>query len=82
MSEAPIVTHRAAGTGGRRVTMRAQIADLAHGDSDVIEFLRRAGLADAGDVLDDPRWMEWQDDRPHEYAASVDATAGLLGPQP
>jgi hypothetical protein len=73
MSEAPIVIHRTAGTGGRRVTIRAQAAGLARGDNDVIEFLRRAGLPDAGDVLDDPRWVQWGGDRPHVYGAtSVD----------
>ncbi|MET7856023.1 hypothetical protein ABZS81_02080 [Streptomyces sp. NPDC005318] len=83
MSEALIVVHRAAGTGGRRVTIRARIAGLARNDDDVIEFLRRAGLPDAGDVLDDPRWVEWQGGHPHEYgAAPVDETAGPLGPQP
>lgn len=38
MSEAPIVIHRPAGTGGRRVTIRAQGAGLARSDDDVIEF--------------------------------------------
>ncbi|MET9474311.1 hypothetical protein ACFYWN_00235 [Streptomyces sp. NPDC002917] len=71
--EAPIVIHRPAGTGGRRVTIRAQVAGLARSDHDVIEFLRRAGLPDAGDVLDDPQWVQWQGGSPHEYgAASVD----------
>ncbi|MET8328548.1 hypothetical protein [Streptomyces sp. NPDC005181] len=70
MRETPIVIHRTAGTGGRRVAIRARIAGLAHSDDDVIEFLRRAGLPDAGDVLDDPRWVEWQGGRPHEYGAA------------
>ena len=60
MSCAPIVVHRVTGTGGRRVTIRAQIAGLAHSDADLIEFLRCAGLPDAWDALDDPRWVEWQ----------------------
>ncbi|WP_328906113.1 hypothetical protein OG230_25920 [Streptomyces sp. NBC_00234] len=69
MSEAPIVIHSAAGAGGRRVTIRAQNAGLARSDNDVIEFLRRAGLPDAGDVLDDPHWVEWQGGHRHEYGA-------------
>ncbi|MGY4917621.1 hypothetical protein ACWD9K_20785 [Streptomyces sp. 900116325] len=69
MSEAPIVVRRPAGAGGRRVTIRAQVAGLARSDDDVIEFLRRAGLPDAGDVLDDPQWVQWQGGRPHEYGA-------------
>ena len=64
---APIVVQRAGGTGGRRVTIRARNAGIAHSDADLVEFLRRAGLPDAGDLLDDPRWVEWQDGRPHEY---------------
>lgn len=39
MSDAPIIVHRATGTGGRRVTIRAQIAGLARSDDDVAEFL-------------------------------------------
>lgn len=67
---APIVVHRAAGTGGRRVSIRARVADLAHSDADLIEFLRRAGLPDAWELLDDPHWVDWQDGRPHEYGTS------------
>lgn len=70
MSETPIVIHRPAGAGGRRVTIRAQVAGLARSDDDVIEFLRRAGLPDAGDVLDDTRWVQWQGGHPHEYGAA------------
>ncbi|WP_406515100.1 hypothetical protein OH809_12835 [Streptomyces sp. NBC_00873] len=68
--DVPITVHRAAGAGGRRVTIRAQTAGLAHSDADVVEFLRRAGLPDADDVLDDPRWVKWQGGRPHEYGAA------------
>ncbi|WP_030906152.1 hypothetical protein [Streptomyces sp. NRRL F-5126] len=68
MSDAPIVVHRASGTGGRRVTVRGQIMGLAHSDGDLVEFLRRAGLPDAGDLLDDPGWVEWQGGPPHDYA--------------
>ncbi|MFE5110116.1 hypothetical protein [Streptomyces sp. NPDC056663] len=70
MSEAPIVIHRPTGTGGCRVTIHAQGAGLARSDNDVIEFLRRTGLPDAGDVLDDPRWVQWQGGRPHDYGAA------------
>ncbi|MEU5344258.1 MULTISPECIES: hypothetical protein [unclassified Streptomyces] len=66
-SAAPIVVHRAAGAGGRRVSIRARVAGLAHSDADLIEFLRRAGLPDAWELLDDPLWVDWQDGRPHEY---------------
>jgi hypothetical protein len=66
---APVVVHRAADTGGRRVSIRAQFAGLAHSDADLVEFLRRAGLSDAWELLDDPHWVEWQGDRPHHYGA-------------
>jgi hypothetical protein len=69
MSDAPIVVHRASGTGGRRVTVRGQIMGLARSDTDLVEFLRRAGLPDASEVLDDPVWVEWQGGAAHDYAA-------------
>ncbi|WP_262009826.1 hypothetical protein [Streptomyces sp. FIT100] len=44
-------------------------AGLARSDADLVEFLRRAGLPEAWDLLDDPQWVEWQGGRPHEYGA-------------
>ncbi|MFD6276009.1 hypothetical protein ACFWFI_10625 [Streptomyces sp. NPDC060209] len=67
---APIVIHRPSSTGGRRVTIRGQIAGLAYEDQDVIEFLRRAGLPDADQLLDRPEWVEWRGGRAHRYAAA------------
>lgn len=67
---APIVIHRPSPTGGRRVTIRGQIAGLAHDDADVVEFLRRAGLPDADDLLDQADWVEWRGGRAHEYQAA------------
>ena len=67
---APIVIHRPSPTGGRRVTIRGQIAGLATGDSDVVEFLRRAGLPDAETLLDQPDWVEWRGGRAHQYEAA------------
>jgi len=67
---APIVIHRPSPTGGRRVTIRGQIAGLAHDDHDVVEFLRRAGLPDAETLLDDPGWVEWRGRRAHQYVAA------------
>lgn len=67
---APIVIHRPSPTGGRRVTIQGQIAGLAHDDQDVIEFLRRAGLPDADDLLDQGDWVEWRGGRAHQYAAA------------
>ncbi|MER5680713.1 MULTISPECIES: hypothetical protein [Streptomyces] len=55
---APIVIHQPSPTGGRRVTIRGQIAGLARDDQDVTEFLRRAGLPDADQLLDQPEARE------------------------
>ncbi|MFI5739221.1 hypothetical protein ACIA9I_12700 [Streptomyces anulatus] len=67
---APIVIHRPSPTGGRRVTIQGQIAGLAHNDGDVVEFLRRAGLPDADDLLDQSDWVEWRGGRAHHYEAA------------
>ncbi|MFE9865610.1 hypothetical protein ACFYPZ_23215 [Streptomyces sp. NPDC005506] len=53
-----------------RVTINGQIVGLAHDDRDLVEFLRRAGLDDAWDVLDDPHWIEWRGGRAHRYEAA------------
>lgn len=70
MDGPPIVVHPPLGTGGRRVTVRGQILGLAHSDADVVEFLRRAGLPDADDLLDDPAWVKWRGGRAHHYEAA------------
>ncbi|MFJ6316121.1 hypothetical protein ACIQJW_08575 [Streptomyces californicus] len=67
---APIVIHHPSPTGGRRVIIRGQIVGLAHTDADVVEFLRRAGLPDALDLLDQPDWVEWRGGRAHHYEAA------------
>ncbi|WP_406145112.1 hypothetical protein [Streptomyces anulatus] len=67
---APIVIHRPSPTGGRRVTIQGQIAGLAYNDDDVVEFLRRAGLPDAADLLDQGDWVEWRGGRAHHYEAA------------
>ncbi|MFF8837512.1 hypothetical protein [Streptomyces sp. NPDC015130] len=67
---APIVVHPPSPTGGRRVTARGEILGLAYEDKDLIEFLRRTGLPDAGRVLDDPQWVEWRGGTAHAYEAA------------
>ena len=67
---APIIAHRPSPTGGRRITVGDEILGLAHSDGDVLEFLRRAGLPDAEELLDDPRWVEWRGGRAHHYEAA------------
>jgi hypothetical protein len=67
---APIVVHGLSPSGGRRVTINGEIAGLAHDDRDLIEFLRRAGLYEPEDILDDPHWIEWRGVRAHRYEAA------------
>ena len=71
MASAPIIVHPPQGTGGRRVTVRGHILGLAHSDADVIEFLRRAGLDDADDLVhgDSPA-IEWRGGHAHHYEAA------------
>ncbi|WP_326737052.1 hypothetical protein [Streptomyces sp. NBC_01022] len=70
MPAAPVVVHRPSPTGGRRVTAYGQILGLAHGDQDLVEFLRRAGLPDAEMLIDDPQKVEWRGGRAHQWDAA------------
>lgn len=67
---APITVHRPSPSGGRRITVGDEILGLARSDQDVLEFLRRAGLPDAEELLDDPHWVEWRGGRAHQYEAA------------
>ncbi|MFJ1695639.1 hypothetical protein ACIOHC_10890 [Streptomyces sp. NPDC088252] len=66
----PIVVHGLSRTGGRRVAVKGKVVGLARNDSDLVEFLRRAGLEEAWDLLDDPHWIEWRGGRAHRYEAA------------
>ncbi|MCX4786448.1 hypothetical protein OG369_09720 [Streptomyces sp. NBC_01221] len=67
---APIVVHGLPPTGGRSVAINGATIGIAHSDQDLVEFLRRAGLDDAWDLLDDPHWVEWRGGRAHRYEAA------------
>lgn len=69
MAGAPIVVHRMSESGGRGVAVRGEIVGRAHSDHDLVVFLERAGLpdADTDGLLDDPGWVEWRGDPPHEW---------------
>ncbi|WP_406415716.1 hypothetical protein [Streptomyces sp. NBC_00842] len=69
---APIVVHGLSPSGGRSVAINRQTVGLAHSDQDLVEFLRRAGLDDAWDLLDDSHWIEWRG-RTHHGAAATEA---------
>ncbi|WEO93090.1 hypothetical protein A6P39_002845 [Streptomyces sp. FXJ1.172] len=64
MASAPIIVHRPAGTGGRRVTVhrqgRDEILGIADSDHDLVVFLEGAAIADPEAILDDPQWVEWR----------------------
>ncbi|WSA81801.1 hypothetical protein OG930_43740 [Streptomyces sp. NBC_01799] len=63
---APIVVHGLF-TRGRAVTINNEIVGLVYDDHDLIELLRRAGLDDAENCLDDPHWIEWRGGWPRRY---------------
>lgn len=63
----PVIVHPPSPTGGRRVTVRGQIAGLAYGVKDLLEFLRRAGLDPDTVVLDDAELIEWRGGGPTEW---------------
>ncbi|MET7311819.1 hypothetical protein ACWD7C_42450 [Streptomyces sp. NPDC005134] len=71
----PTVTvHQLSADGGRRVSVRSggeiHILGIAYSDLDVVEFLRRAGLNEGQQLLDDPVWVRWNGGRPHEWVAA------------
>lgn len=59
-----VVVYPPDATGARRVRIDGEIAGLAYGLGDVIEFLRRAGWADADE------WppIEWRGGGPEVWA--------------
>ncbi|WSQ61234.1 hypothetical protein OG507_31805 [Streptomyces sp. NBC_01217] len=64
---APIVVHGLSPTRGRMVTINDEIVGLVYDDQGLIELLRRAGVYDAEQCLDDPQWIEWRGGRAHQY---------------
>ncbi|MGC5006440.1 hypothetical protein OIE61_39545 [Streptomyces sp. NBC_01762] len=64
---APIVVHGLSLNSGRAVTINNELVGLVYDDHGLVELLRRAGVYDAEQCLDDPRWIEWRDGRPHRY---------------
>ncbi|MFF3918399.1 hypothetical protein ACFYZB_33895 [Streptomyces sp. NPDC001852] len=74
MTSAPIVVHRPAGTGGRRVTVhrqgRDEVLGTAHSDHDLVVLFEGAGIADLETILDAPQWVEWRGGPAHEFTAT------------
>lgn len=70
MAAPPVIVYPPSPTGGRRVRVDGQILGLAHSDRDLIEFLRRAGLDDAEQLVDsDSAMIEWRGGEAHDYGA-------------
>ncbi|MFF4369655.1 hypothetical protein [Streptomyces sp. NPDC001594] len=70
MGDHLIVIGKPSPTGGRRVRVDGEILGLAHGVSDVLEFLRRAGLEwDEADLLSSGL-VEWKGGGPTEWPES------------
>jgi hypothetical protein len=46
--------------GGRRVTIRGEQMGTAYHLLDVLQFLRRTGLPEAHEGIDDPDLVEWR----------------------
>lgn len=66
----PVIVYPPSPTGGRRVRVDGVILGLAHSDRDLVEFLRRAGLDDAEQLVDsDSAMIEWRGGKPHDYGA-------------
>ncbi|WP_370418939.1 hypothetical protein AB8O64_10815 [Streptomyces sp. QH1-20] len=57
---ARVVVHPPSPTGGRRVTVGAEILGVAYGVADLLEFLRRAGMDPDEVRLDDPALIHWR----------------------
>nr|WP_030833678.1 hypothetical protein [Streptomyces caelestis] len=57
---APVVVHPPGPDGGRHVTIRGEQVGTAYHLLDVLEFLRRTGLPEAHEGIDDPHLVEWR----------------------
>lgn len=63
----PVVVHPPSPSGGRRVTVDAEILGVAYGPADLIEFLRRAGMDPDEIQLDDRALIEWRGGGPEAW---------------
>jgi hypothetical protein len=62
-----VVDPPASGGGGRRVRVGSVPLGVAHGEADLYEFLRRAGLEPEDVALDDPTLFEWRGGGPEVW---------------
>ncbi|MCF6526079.1 hypothetical protein [Streptomyces sp. JJ36] len=58
-AHAPIVVHRPSAGGGRTVQASGRTLGTAYDASDLLAFLRLAGLDPDDAILDDPTVIEW-----------------------
>ncbi|MFI0821958.1 hypothetical protein ACH4TX_40275 [Streptomyces sp. NPDC021098] len=73
----PVIVHPPSPSGGRRVTIRGEIVGLAHGPTDLLEFLRRAGAPEDA-RLDDPELIEWRSGGPDLVVTPVLGGGSLI----
>jgi hypothetical protein len=68
MTGPPVIVYPPSPTGGRRVRADGEILGLAYGLTDLVEFLRRAGLEglDEYDVTQSPL-IEWRGGGPYVW---------------
>lgn len=66
MGQPRVVVEPVAGVG-RRVRVDAEILGIAYSVTDVIEFLRRAGLDPDQIRLDDPALIDWRGGGPDRW---------------
>lgn len=67
MKRPPVIVHPPSPTGSRRVSVDGEILGLAYNPSDLVEFLRRAGLDEDVIDVDDPRLIEWRGGGPDTW---------------
>ncbi|MEU4898863.1 hypothetical protein AB0B12_42035 [Streptomyces sp. NPDC044780] len=66
MARAPVVVYPPSEGGGRRVRVGSELLGMAFGPSDLLEFLRRAGL-DPDEVDLEGPLIEWRGGGPETW---------------
>lgn len=73
----PVVVSPPSPTGGRRVRVDGQILGLAHNVSDIVEFLRRAGMNEADAyMVETSMFIDWRGGGPEVWTRTPDSGPG------